>query len=97
MFATLLGFSGLMFVGLLLAVNGVEIPLGASEVELGLAQVAFGVLAFAWLLLSIRCNACKRSVPWAFMSRGDHATWWHRMVRAKRCPWCENEPKPSAV
>jgi hypothetical protein len=96
-FAVLIAISGGLFAGLILAVNDVPLIAPLSVVQLGLGQVAFGAFAFAWLLLSIRCTTCKRSFAWAFISRGDHGSWWHRMSNARSCPWCEANSHSAAV
>jgi len=96
-FAVLIAISGGLFVGLMLAVNDVSLIAQLSIVQLGLGQVAFGAFAFTWLLLSIRCTTCKRSFAWAFLSRGDHGSWWHRMSNARSCPWCGANSHSAAV
>jgi hypothetical protein len=88
-FGVLMAISGALLVTLVLAENDVALASRFSIVKLGLGQVAFAMLAFTWLLRSVRCPVCRRSFAWAFISRGDHATWWLRMSAAASCPWCE--------
>lgn len=96
-FAVLLAVSGILFVGVILAANDVGLPGGMSIAHAALSQVTVGVAAFAWLVLSVRCTVCKRSFPWAFVSRGGHDSWWHRMHQARACPRCNDHTNSPAV
>ncbi len=87
-FQLLLVVSGLLFVGLVLDVNGIPVLPAATTVVCGLGQVVFGMLSFVWLVGAIRCPACRSSFAWPFISRGEHSSWYLRIVSATECPSC---------
>ena len=53
-----------------------------------LACIGSGAGGYIWLVLSIRCNRCGRSIPWWAMSQMPVSRGFESMFALEACPVC---------
>ena len=53
-----------------------------------LAIIGIGVPTFVWLLASMRCPRCRRSLGRHVVSQGSSSDWITRLLFADACPAC---------
>jgi len=64
------------------------INLVPAQFELGLTFVLLGASSLLWLLFSIKCPECKKSVPYYYFNNIDSSTAFTDMISAPFCPYC---------
>ncbi len=48
-----------------------------------------------WLMWSLRCPTCHRSLAWNMITTRSHMTWLVDLVHLDTCPYCSHALKPS--
>jgi hypothetical protein len=66
---------------------------GIDEVQIGAAFLFVGISAFLFLILSIRCPACKKRPVYRIMSSSGINEWLTFLITSDHCPICGYYPQ----
>ncbi len=47
-----------------------------------------------WLMWSLRCRTCQRSLVWNMITTRSHTTWLIDLVHLDACPYCSHALRP---
>ena len=47
-----------------------------------------------WLMWSLRCRNCQRSLVWNMITTRSHTTWLIDLVHLDACPYCSHALRP---
>lgn len=50
-------------------------------------------MSLIWLLLTIRCPNCKKSVSWLVVKKSDVSVWFVGIIGMSECPNCHYKPE----
>lgn len=59
-----------------------------DEFSLAALLVCLGSSTFLWLLLSLRCSSCKKSIAKYILTSSQSGNWFSTLVNLKHCPLC---------
>ena len=76
-----------------LMIDGVRSDGGYSaySMSIPIGLVFSGVIAFGWLILSIRCRNCGARPVWTLFKTGHAHDWLTRLITAEQCPVCSSK------
>ena len=86
-----------LFALAILEINGVPLSPRIQSPRSFIAAMTVGALAFAWLVLSVRCGQCGGYPTWFLMRSAPASRWVTILLAAPGCPACGRRPEQAGT